>query len=180
MFRSSWRSPSSSTNSARIWLYCMICDCRSCCPTESPTLAGARCSGGTLMKRYVPARPLRYASSCRNVLSQTTSRVHGERKNTHDSVEIRRHLLPPERGPVCNLCRGCGEFSVRWTVDLPRIRILTVVFLKESPVSLIPIHHAVSVLSTGCGTTFAAYFAHCLTSSTRSTEKLWCSGNLKA
>ena len=51
---------------------------------------------------------------------------------------------------------------------------------RVSPVSLIPIHQATRVSAVGWGTTLEAYATHCLTSSTRSTVKLWCSGSLEA
>ena len=54
----------------------------------------------------------------------------------------------------------------------------SVVLCWVSPVSLMPMNQATRVSSAGCGTTSEAYVAHCLTSSTRSTVKLWCSGSL--
>ena len=50
---------------------------------------------------------------------------------------------------------------------------------RVSPVSLIPIHQATRVSAVGWGTTLEAYATHCLTSSMRSTVKLWCNGSLE-
>lgn len=60
------------------------------------------------------------------------------------------------------------------------MRICTVVLCSVSPVSLMPIHQATRVSAGGCGMTFEAYVAHCLTSSTRSMVKSWWRGSLAA
>lgn len=54
----------------------------------------------------------------------------------------------------------------------------TVVFRLLSPVSLIPIHHVVSVSSRGWGMTLDPYAIHWLTWSTKGIVYSWCKGSL--